>query len=232
MRQLLTETMLLVATGGMLGLIGGTLAIQRFAGRLPLPRAHDVAVNLDVASVMCLLAVGVGLSAGWLPARIATRMSLSVPLNMQSRSATRSRQRVQRALLCIQTAAATMLIIGTGLLLTNVSRHTPPDAHVWVSVEPRDDGVEILVEDDGPGVPEDLRAAIFERFGDGGSRPKTGSPGGGVGLSLVARFAELHGGRAWVQDRDNGQPGNQPAREQTTATIFFLRRHGRRRGSG
>jgi signal transduction histidine kinase len=48
-----------------------------------------------------------------------------------------------------------------------------------------------------------MRQAIFEPFrqGDG---PKSHSPGVGVGLSLVARFAELHGGRAWVEDRPGG----------------------------
>jgi signal transduction histidine kinase len=61
----------------------------------------------------------------------------------------------------------------------------------------------IVVEDDGPGVPEDLRETIFEPFMQGPSLA-THSPGVGVGLALVARFAELHGGRAWVQARPGG----------------------------
>jgi signal transduction histidine kinase len=66
-----------------------------------------------------------------------------------------------------------------------------------------EDGVLIVVEDAGPGVPDDLKQAVFEPFrqGDGGPNP---SPGVGVGLSLVSRFAELHGGRAWVEDRPGG----------------------------
>jgi signal transduction histidine kinase len=51
-------------------------------------------------------------------------------------------------------------------------------------------------------VPDDLKEAVFEPFRQGaGPNP---SPGVGVGLSLVARFAELHGGSAWVQDRPGG----------------------------
>ncbi|HEU4564472.1 MAG TPA: ATP-binding protein, partial [Gemmatimonadaceae bacterium] len=61
----------------------------------------------------------------------------------------------------------------------------------------------ITVEDDGPGVPPELRAAIFEPFRQGPMRSPH-SPGTGIGLSLVARFAELHGGRAWVESAPAG----------------------------
>jgi signal transduction histidine kinase len=87
-------------------------------------------------------------------------------------------------------------------LLANTGRHTPRDAHVWVQVKHRDDGALIIVEDDGPGVPETLRDAIFEPFEQGD--PSSHSPGVGVGLTLVARFTELHGGRAWVESREGG----------------------------
>jgi signal transduction histidine kinase len=88
-------------------------------------------------------------------------------------------------------------------LLANTARHTPRDTQVWVRVEPMGSGALIVVEDDGPGVPEDERERIFEPFLQGSS-PADHSPGVGVGLTLVARFAELHGGRAWVQDRPGG----------------------------
>jgi PAS domain S-box-containing protein len=88
-------------------------------------------------------------------------------------------------------------------LLSNASRHTPPDRRIWAMVERVDEGVLLTVEDEGDGVPDDLKDAIFEPFRQGPG-PATVSPGVGVGLSLVARFAELHGGRAWVQDRPGG----------------------------
>jgi signal transduction histidine kinase len=59
------------------------------------------------------------------------------------------------------------------------------------------------VEGDGAGVTETLRETIFEPFQQGPDAPRH-SPGVGVGLTLVRRFAELHGGRAWVQERDGG----------------------------
>jgi PAS domain S-box-containing protein len=90
-------------------------------------------------------------------------------------------------------------------LLANTARHTPAEAAVWVSVVPTAEpaGVTIEVADEGSGVPEELRETIFEPFRQGPGAPPH-SPGVGVGLTLVRRFAELHGGRAWVQERPGG----------------------------
>jgi signal transduction histidine kinase/putative methionine-R-sulfoxide reductase with GAF domain len=88
-------------------------------------------------------------------------------------------------------------------LLSNASRHTSPDSRIWARVDRREDGVLVVVEDEGGGVPDELKDAIFEPFRQGPG-PASASPGVGVGLSLVARFAELHGGRAWVEDRPGG----------------------------
>jgi PAS domain S-box-containing protein len=88
-------------------------------------------------------------------------------------------------------------------LLANAARHTPPDTPVWVRVARKDQGVLIAVEDAGAGVPPQLRATLFEPFRQGPEAP-THAPGVGIGLTLVARFAELHGGRAWVEERPGG----------------------------
>jgi len=57
-------------------------------------------------------------------------------------------------------------------------------------------GVEITVDDNGSGVPEDERAAVFERFSRGSTASRSGS---GLGLALVAQQAELHGGTASLE---------------------------------
>ena len=88
-------------------------------------------------------------------------------------------------------------------LVTNAVRYTPPGTPIWISVVDVGDGALLAVEDAGPGVPEELREAIFEPFRQGGETMKH-SPGVGVGLSLVARFAELHRGRVWVEERPGG----------------------------
>lgn len=66
----------------------------------------------------------------------------------------------------------------------------------------------IVVEDNGPGVPESERELIFERFARGGtSGRRTGSEGAGLGLSLVDEHVRLHGGKVWVEDRPDGESG-------------------------
>jgi signal transduction histidine kinase len=88
-------------------------------------------------------------------------------------------------------------------LIINAARHTPPQTPVWVRVRARDEGCLIIVEDAGPGVPDELKDVIFEPFKQGPTTQPQ-SPGVGIGLSLVARFAALHDGRAWVEDRKGG----------------------------
>lgn len=83
-------------------------------------------------------------------------------------------------------------------LVRNAVRHTPPGSKIAVSVAPLDDGAVLRVDDDGPGVPPELRPRVFDPFVQGVPARNSHSPGTGIGLSLVARFARLHGGRAWV----------------------------------
>jgi two-component system sensor histidine kinase KdpD len=89
-------------------------------------------------------------------------------------------------------------------LVANALRHTPPEAPILVRAWSEGDGVVIAVDDAGPGVPEELRESIFEAFEQAPGPAIEHSPGVGIGLSLVRRFAELHGGRAWVEPREGG----------------------------
>lgn len=88
-------------------------------------------------------------------------------------------------------------------LLVNARRHTPPDTTVWVRLRAEDRGARLEVADDGPGLSDDLKATVFSPFAQG-SLLDPHAPGLGLGLALVHRFARLHGGRAWVEDRDGG----------------------------
>jgi signal transduction histidine kinase len=88
-------------------------------------------------------------------------------------------------------------------LLSNSVRHTPPEGRIWLCVQEQDGGALIAVDDEGSVVPPAFREAIFEPFGRGRDWGEF-APGSGIDLALAAGLAELHGGRAWVEDRDGG----------------------------
>jgi len=74
-----------------------------------------------------------------------------------------------------------------------------------IRVEADDGRARIAVEDRGPGVPAEDRERVFERFYRAPGTGRSADGGGvGLGLALVAEHARLHGGRAWVEDRDGG----------------------------
>jgi len=92
-------------------------------------------------------------------------------------------------------------------LLGNACKYSPERTAVIVHVQRADTGVLFVVDDDGPGVPESMRASIFEPF-ERGALTSSHQPGTGIGLSLVDRFARLHGGRAWVEPRAGAATGS------------------------
>jgi signal transduction histidine kinase len=99
-----------------------------------------------------------------------------------------------------------------------------PDIDVAIEVpDPPDEPVAhivISVEDRGPGVPIEERDLIFERFARGaGAGRRTGSEGAGLGLALVDEHVRMHGGRVWVDDRRDGEPGARFAIELSAVSL-------------
>jgi two-component system, OmpR family, sensor kinase len=86
-------------------------------------------------------------------------------------------------------------------LIENALRHTPPGTHVRVRTTSAGGVVELVVEDDGPGIPPDIAPTLFERFVRG-----AGETGGsfGLGLAIVQAVASSHGGSVNVQDPTDG----------------------------
>jgi signal transduction histidine kinase len=87
-------------------------------------------------------------------------------------------------------------------LVMNALTHTPPDSRIWVRAHHTDGGTLIIVDDDGSGVAPELRTVIFEPFTQ--ADVAAHAPGVGIGLYLVSRFAAIHRGRAWVEERPGG----------------------------
>ncbi len=86
-------------------------------------------------------------------------------------------------------------------LLSNARQHTPSGTTVTVAAAVADDGVRIVVHDDGPGLPEGLDANAFERFSRGDTSRTRASGGAGLGLSLVSAITQAHGGTVRVESR-------------------------------
>jgi len=89
-------------------------------------------------------------------------------------------------------------------LLANAVKHTPPGTAIRVIVREQEGGVLVEVNDRGSGIPEAERKTIFEIFNRGSAGTRDRSGGTGIGLSLVAQFTAMHGGRAWVEDNPGG----------------------------
>jgi two-component system, OmpR family, sensor kinase len=92
-------------------------------------------------------------------------------------------------------------------LIENAVRHTPPGTEIHVTPGITADGrARLVVEDDGPGVPEQLASTLFERFVRG-----AGDRGGsfGLGLAIVRAVAESHGGSVELEPTHPGaeRPG-------------------------
>lgn len=100
--------------------------------------------------------------------------------------------------------AADQGLLGLALsnLIDNALKYTQQHTVVEVVVDSHGDGLTFQVLDRGPGVPEAERERIFEKFYRSSS---TGAIGGaGLGLSIVKRIIELHGGTVAVDDRPGG----------------------------
>jgi signal transduction histidine kinase len=85
-------------------------------------------------------------------------------------------------------------------LLANAGRRTAPGGSITVRVSQDGAGATILVEDDGEVVPASFREALL----DPGQLLRSGVPKGGTGLILMSRLAQIHRGRATVEDRPGG----------------------------
>jgi two-component system, OmpR family, phosphate regulon sensor histidine kinase PhoR len=96
-------------------------------------------------------------------------------------------------------------------LIDNALKYAPGSAIVTVRTRRENGSVVVRVVDRGPGVPEEDRERIFERFVRGSTSRAQGAEqpvrGSGIGLALVKHIAESHGGRAWV---DAKKPADGP----------------------
>jgi heavy metal sensor kinase len=89
-------------------------------------------------------------------------------------------------------------------VVENAVAFSPPGGTVTVRAEKSGESGRLVVEDDGPGVPEALREQVFERFVRADPSRTRATGGSGLGLAIVREVMAIHDGRAWIADAARG----------------------------
>ncbi len=89
-------------------------------------------------------------------------------------------------------------------LVDNAIQHTLDGGTARVTAMRRADGVQVVVEDDGPGFTAEEIPRVFERFYRGEDARSRATGGAGLGLAIAASIVEAHGGRIWADNREGG----------------------------
>lgn len=96
------------------------------------------------------------------------------------------------------------------VLLENAAKYSPPGGIVRLAAQPgQQDMVQLTIEDQGPGIPIELRERVFDKFframRDGDLSGHT--PGTGMGLAIAKGIVEAHGGQIWIENVKNDSTG-------------------------
>jgi signal transduction histidine kinase len=87
-------------------------------------------------------------------------------------------------------------------LIDNAQKYSPPDGAIFVTVAEGPSTVSVSVRDEGPGIPKERRAEVFDRFRRLGEKPQ--KPGAGLGLYITRSLVEAHGGTIRVDEAPGG----------------------------
>jgi two-component system sensor histidine kinase KdpD len=85
-------------------------------------------------------------------------------------------------------------------LLENASKYSGPSAKITVSVRQKGNNISFSVDDEGPGIPSEVRGRVFEKFFRAGFQP-----GLGMGLAIARGIVQAHGGKIWIEDGPDGK---------------------------
>ena len=89
-------------------------------------------------------------------------------------------------------------------LVDNAIRYSPGGSKVIIKARPSEDGVIVSVKDSGPGIPQEELPFIWERFYKVDKSRERKKSGTGLGLAIVKKIIELHSGRVWAQNCEEG----------------------------
>lgn len=89
-------------------------------------------------------------------------------------------------------------------LLSNAHKYTPQGSQIEVRAIRSSETCTVSVRDNGPGIPEEERELVFERFYRSSLHRKDRTPSTGLGLPIARKIAEMHRGRLWVEAAQDG----------------------------
>ena len=90
-------------------------------------------------------------------------------------------------------------------LLTNAAKYTPPSGSITVAAERKSDVIALRVSDNGVGISPELLPQVFDLFVQGQQNLDRAQGGLGLGLAIVRRLVELHGGHVTVESQGAGR---------------------------
>ena len=90
-------------------------------------------------------------------------------------------------------------------LLNNASKYTQPDGHIWLTAGRESDEAVVRVRDNGLGIPKEMLTRVFDLFTQIEGSQQYASGGMGIGLTLVQRLVEQHGGTVTCESAGSGQ---------------------------
>lgn len=99
----------------------------------------------------------------------------------------------------------TRLVQVVSNLLTNAAKYTPEGGHIWISAAVEGGATAIRVRDDGVGIPQEMLSRVFDLFTRVEPAADSRAEGLGIGLALVRRLVELHGGTVEVTSEGRGR---------------------------
>jgi len=85
-------------------------------------------------------------------------------------------------------------------LVENAAKYSGASTRIDVTVERNESGIRFAVTDEGPGIPRELRAKVFQKFFRAGLQP-----GLGMGLAIARGIVQAHGGKIWIDERPGGR---------------------------